>query len=70
MIKDEELVPTRLAYSGGLLTSPATWQVLPFDLAASLVHAITGGKKLVIVLGNKKAFAIDVRNDKTQKKFA
>ncbi len=34
-----------------------------------LYTAITRGKKLVIVVGSKKALAIALKNDKTQKRF-
>jgi exodeoxyribonuclease V alpha subunit len=34
-----------------------------------LYTAITRGKRLVIVVGSKKALAIAVKNDKTQKRF-
>jgi exodeoxyribonuclease V alpha subunit len=34
-----------------------------------LYTAITRGKRLVIVVGSKKALGIAVKNDKTQKRF-
>lgn len=34
-----------------------------------LYTAITRGKRLVVVVGSKKALAIAVKNDKTQKRF-
>jgi exodeoxyribonuclease V alpha subunit len=34
-----------------------------------LYTAVTGGKRLRIVVGSKKALGIAVKNDKTQKRF-
>jgi len=34
-----------------------------------LYTAVTRGKKLVVIVGTKKAMAIAVRNNKTQKRF-
>ncbi len=37
---------------------------------ANLIYtAITRGKKLVVVVGSKRALAMSVRNDKTQKRY-
>jgi exodeoxyribonuclease V alpha subunit len=39
-------------------------------LQRNLVYtAITRGKRLVIVVGSKKAMAVAVKNDKTQKRY-
>jgi len=39
-------------------------------LQRNLIYtAVTRGKKLVVLVGTKKALAIAIRNDKTQKRF-